>query len=366
MIAGLRRFRDEIADGTVLGPLRSVLGLLLGWHALVAASELPRLGYFGETFHVPMIPEVLVPSHRVYALSVALRVCLAVMVTLGIWARPALVTSALLLGWTLLSDRLQFHHNRYSLACYALLLAFTPCDRSFRAIDTGGPALRVGPFWAVRLAQLQVSLVYLASGGSKLLDPDWRAGLVLGDRIARHAEQAVQAGVPRGLVEALARPDVASALAKAAITMELLLVLGPWLERTRVPVLFCGVWFHLIIQLTAKVETFSLLTVAMYAVFATPDRGARVVRFDPSTIRGRLVAGAVMVCDWLDRFELRPWEPDDQRGHAVVIVRRDGTSATGINAVAMLARCLPLLFPLWAPIALIASFTKRGDLATGV
>jgi hypothetical protein len=44
-------------------------------------------------------------------------------------------------------------------------------------------------------------------------------------------------------------------------------------------------------------------------------------------------------------------------------VRRDGTTATGIRGVAMLARCLPALFPLWAPLALVASFTKRGDLA---
>jgi hypothetical protein len=365
MKASLRRFEDEIADGTALGPLRAVLGLLLGWHALALASELPRIGYFGDGFHMPMIPEVLVPSHRVYALTLAFRVCLAVMVTLGIWARPALLVSAALAGWALLSDRLQFHHNRYSLVCYALLLAFTPCDRSFCATDTGVATLREGPFWAVRLAQLQVSLVYLASGGAKLLDPDWRAGLVLGDRIARHADQAVLAGVPRAIVQTLARADVASALAKVAITMELLLVLGPWLERTRVPVLFCGVWFHLVIQLTSKVETFSVLTVAMYAVFVTPDRGARVVRFDPSATRGRLVAGAVVLLDWLQRFELRPWEPDAQRGHAVVVVRRDGTAATGIRAIAMLARCLPALFPLWAPLALVASFTKRGDLAPG-
>ncbi len=360
----LRRFRDEIADGTVLGPVRAVVGLLLGWQALVAAAELSRLGYFGDAFHMPLVPEALVPSHRVYALSLALRVCLAVMVTLGIWARPALAASALLAAWALLCDRLQFHHNRYSLACYALLLSLTPCDRSWRAPEAGGPALREGPFWGVRLAQVQVSLVYLASGGSKLLDPDWRTGLVLADRVARHAHLAVDAGVPRALVDFLARADVTSALAKAAITMELVLVLGPWLRPTRVIVLWFGLWFHAVIQLTAKVETFSILTVAMYGLFATPDRAARTISFDPSTFRGRLAAATVMLLDWLERFELRPWEPDDRRGHAIVIVRRDGTTVTGIRAFAMLTRCLPALFPLWAPAALVASFTKRGDLST--
>jgi hypothetical protein len=42
-------------------------------------------------------------------------------------------------------------------------------------------------------------------------------------------------------------------------------------------------------------------------------------------------------------------------------VRRDGSSATGIRALAMVARCTPLMFPLWAPLAFIASFTKGGD-----
>lgn len=364
MIELVRRFRDEIADGTVLGPVRALVGLLLGWQALVASAELSRVGYFGDAFHMPLFSEAIVPSHRVYALSLALRVCLAVMVTLGIWARPALLASAALAAWPLLCDRLQFHHNRYSLVCYAVLLSLTPCDRSWRAIDTGGPALRTGPFWGVRLVQIQLSIVYLASGGSKLLDPDWRGGLVLADRIARHAHVAIDAGVPRSVLDVLGRADVSSALSKAAITTELLLVLGPWLRPTRIVVLWCGLWFHALIQLTASVETFSILTVAMYGVFATPDRGARALRYDPSTFRGKLVASLVVLLDWLDRFELRAWEPDDQRGHAIVVVRRDGSTATGIRAVAMLARCLPLFFPLWAPIALASSFTKHGDLST--
>ena len=36
----------------------------------------------------------------------------------------------------------------------------------------------------------------------------------------------------------------------------------------------------------------------------------------------------------------------------------------GVRAFAMLTRCLPLLFPLWAPVTLLASFTRRGDLTT--
>ena len=38
MLAGARRFACEINDAYVLGPLRVVIGALLGYHALTAAE----------------------------------------------------------------------------------------------------------------------------------------------------------------------------------------------------------------------------------------------------------------------------------------------------------------------------------------
>jgi len=357
------RLRDEIGDGWVLGPVRVVLGILLGYHALLAAEELARLGYFGDMYHASMLPDVLVPSARLYALLLAGRVCLAVMIVIGVWARPALASSALFGMWMLLCDRNQFHHNRYSLFLYAFLLALTPCDASWRVSEPEVPEPRIGPFWAVRLTQIQVSIVYLASGGAKLLDPDWRNGLVLGDRIVRHATLAIEHGVPRGVVELLSKPDVASAVAKLAISTELLLCIALWLKPTRVVALWWGLWFHVVIQATSKVETFTVLTLAMYGIFATPDYRTRKLHYDPARVWGKLARTLVPLFDWLARFELAAWEPDDQRGHSIVVIRRDGSRVTGIRAFAMLTRCLPILFPVWAPVALVASFTRQGDLS---
>ena len=360
----LSRFKDEVGDGHVLGPVRVVIGALLGWNALIAAQELGTIGYFGDVFHVSMLPDALVPSSRLYAVLLALRGCLAVMVMFGVWARPGLALSALLGVWMLLCDRLQFHHDRYSLDCYALLLSLTPCDRAWRVTESAVPEPRTGPYWAVRLCQLQVSIVYLASGGSKLLDLDWRSGVVLTDRLLRHGHLAVAAGVPRGVVEALARPEASSALAKLAIMSELVICVGLWLRPTRVVVLWWGLWFHLTLQLTSNVETFTVLTLAMYGVFATPDFHARKLRYDPSRFWGKTAGALVPALDWLGRFEVKAWEPDDQPGHSLVVVRRDGERVTGVRAFAMLARCIPLLFPIWAPIALVASFTRQGDLSS--
>ena len=182
----IRRWRDEVGSTYVLGEVRVAFGLFLFWSAWRAARELER-GYFGDVLHWPIVPEAFVPSRAVYANLVLAQLLLAALVVAGRGARLALFLSAAASGYIVLCDRLQFHHNRWALCCYAFLLSLSPCDRSL-SIGTR-PSTRVGPLWAARLIQLQVSIVYLASGGSKLLDPDWRSGLVILERTRLHAAQ---------------------------------------------------------------------------------------------------------------------------------------------------------------------------------
>ena len=358
--AALRRWRDEVGDVYVLGLVRVALGVLLCANALRAVIDLRRC-FFGDVFHWPMLPGALVPSYSVYTVIVAAQILLSVLVVAGHLARPALLASALLGTYVLLCDRLQFHHNRWALFCYAALLALAPCDRSLYV--AGPPAsTRLGPLWAARLAQLQVSLVYIASGGSKLLDPDWRGGRVIAERFHLYGYQALAAGVPTAVVEWLSRTDTSSALAKVAIVTELSIAVGLWSSRARVFSLWVGVWFHFVIEATSRVEGFTWLTLAVYALFVTPDVRARKLFFDGSRPRGRVLSRLVGWLDWFSRFEIRPWAADGvRRGHSIVVVRRDGSHATGVRALAMVARCVPLLFPLWALLALAASFTKGGD-----
>lgn len=230
MIAALRRWLDEEGDVTWLGLARVAFGVLLVANAVRALRELAG-GYFADVFHWPLLPEALVPSRDLYAALVAVQLLLALLVVAGRWrAREALFASALLGTYVLLCDRLQFHHNRWALFCQAFLLSFAPCDRSFRF----GPRLpSVGPLWAARLVGLQLSIIYLASGGSKLLDADWRSGLVILERFHLYASQAVAAGVPAALMNALGQPAATSILAKGAIATELFLAFGLWPGRTR-------------------------------------------------------------------------------------------------------------------------------------
>jgi hypothetical protein len=359
----LRRWRDEVGETYVLGVVRVALGVLLFANALRAARELQR-GYFGDFFHWPILPESLVPSSTVYGTMVIAQVLLAVLVVSGHRARPALFASAILGAYVLAADRLQFHHNRWALYCYALLLSLAPCDRSM--FIGPPPATSVGPLWAARLAQAQVSIVYLASGGSKLLDPDWRSGQVILERVRLYGPANIAQGVPSAWIDWLGQPDVSSAIAKIAIATEIFLALGLWSGQARIFALWWGLCFHLTIEATSRVESFTWLTLAMYGLYCTPDVYARKLFYDSGRAVGRWTARFVSWLDWFARFDVKPWAPDAMRkGHSIVVVRRDGTHATGIRALAMVARCTPLLFVAWAPIALVASFTRGGEASAG-
>lgn len=407
---------DGTVDGAFLAPLRVTLGALLFWHAIVGARELLGLGYFGDAFHTSLLPEGFTAEKSVFMAVVAARAVLAALVIVGVRARPALLLSGLLVLYTLATNTLDFHHNRYSLALYAILLSLTPCDRAWlllgdaesdrdgsddatadgggfdvpreggglgRVETVGGPPSggdrvrlvrgrgrgrgrdRIGLGFGVWLCRVQVAIVYLASGTSKLLDADWRAGTVLRERFAMFGGEALAHGVPRGVVDALGSTMGSSVLAKVAIVTEIAIAILLFFRRTKAPAIWLGLGFHLAIQLTSRVEVFSVLAIAMYVVFVEGDVRARSFRYDPRSTLATWLAKVVRATDWLARFDVKPWEPDGlTRGHVVVVVRRDGSRATRLAAFAMVARGIPLFFLFWAPLALATSFTKGGDVGT--
>lgn len=367
MMRALVRWFDAPAHPHSIAMVRIGLGILLFHQAGQAALELSRLGYFGDSFHLPFFSGLEALPRRLYVPLLAVRLVAAALVVVGVWPRMALATSAVLGLHTLLVDRLQFHHNRYSLLLYALALSLAPAVAHAATLDKPAPTRdERWPLRGVRLAQLQLVLVYLASCSSKLLDADWRGGVVLASRMTLFAHQAVARGVPEGLMHWLASPAVSSVLAKSALLTEAFLAVALLRPRSRVVALWVGTLFHLTIELTSRVEIFTWLTLLLYGLFVTHDVRARTLHYDGESPRGRAVARAVRLLDWLERYEVRAWRPDAVAGRrAVVIVRRDGSRATGFSAWVMMTRTLPLLFPLWGPLALIESFVRKDDVNTG-
>lgn len=354
MIRRLSALVEQPVHPHVFGVVRVALGLISFRALLKTAEELQRSGYFASSFFVPFFSWLPVPSRPAFVALLATRFLLAALMIVGVWSRTATALSGALGLYTLLLDRIQFHNNRYSLALYLLLLGLAPVHRSASLFQKTPAKDELWPIGGGFVAKLQVAIIYLGSAGSKLLDPDWRDGTVLAVRLTRASAQAAARGVPNALMETLSTPFAASVLARAAISTELFLVFALFVRRLRVPALWIGCMFHLLIEVTARVESFTWLTLAMYALFATHDVEARTFHFDGSNKEARILATCVRLTDWFRRFRVEPWKADAVDGkHDIVITRRDGSRATGFAAVVMATRTLPLLFPLWGPLALL-------------
>ena len=105
------------------------------------------------------------------------------------------------------------------------------------------------------------------------------------------AAPSMREHAPAWLVDRLVQPEVGGALAALAIATELFLAVGLWLPRTRAFALSAGRdSFHLTIEATSRVESFSWLTLAAYGFFVTPDTRARRFAYDPTSPRARRLA----------------------------------------------------------------------------
>jgi len=347
-------FREE-RPVRILALARIAFGCLLLGHVLRLARELRDLGYFGDRFFIPMIPQAWVPTHEGYTFLLGLIGVLALCAVLGMRAREALLVCAGSGLYLLACDRLQYHNNRYALLLLGFLLAFAPCDRAFSLRPSGEPVERA-PVWAQRLMQMQVSLIYLSSCGSKLLDPDWFGGQVMWLRAAKSLEIIERSGfeLPGPIAAAFGSKLVLNVVSKLAIGTELFIAIGAWWPRTRALALYVGVLFHLGIEIGANVELFSYTMWASYLTFVRPELRERTLLIAQDSAGARWLGALLRRLDWLSRFSLRTVPRGEISGARLCAIDRDGTRYVGAAAFALLARALPLLFPLWLPALLFA------------
>jgi hypothetical protein len=362
----------QTGDGYVVSLVRAVFGILLLVSSLLSAADLIGDQSSGP-FHVAILPDVLVAPRLALITLAFAQTALAAVVIAGRLARPALLATALIGLYIITCDRIGYHNNRYALVLFSMLLAFAPCDRAFlwpRARLTA--AQRIGPLWSCGVARAQLALIYLTSGVSKLLMPEWRQGRVLFDylfggppsRIApgfatafRRAHLAWVHGLATIAGKLVSRPVLASGMSKAAIATELLLALAlllPRAPRMRFAALWLGTIFHLDNELvTPGIELFGWICITTYGLCASPSLRERTLVYDPKSRRAVAVARAVARLDWLARFDVRPAEAPSSA--AIAVIDRDGTTSTGLGAAARIARAAPLLFPLSLPLFTLAA-----------
>ncbi len=353
----LRRFDagiDATGDLRALAVLRILLGPIVLLH-LRPFLELARDGVvYSDRFYLPYAdwyPEV---SREVYEPMLWAAAIAAVAMSLGVVTRLATAYTALFVGYNLFLSKTHFHHNRAFLLILLVTVAVLPVGRHYsldaltrrlRRRPPPGPA----PLWPVWLVRFEVVVVYLASGVSKLIDPDWWSGRVLQLRAIDNRQLALDEGAPGWVLDLLADATFQWWFSKAAVLTELFIGLGLVLRRTRLAAIWLAIPFHLAIQIGAAVQVFSWAALAALVIWVTPSA------FDRELVvpRGRRLARLVRALDWFGRFEVAR---DD--GQAVVLLdrgrRREATVARrDADAVWTTLSRLPATFVVAGPVVLL-------------
>ena len=289
----------------------------------------------------------------------------AVAMAVGWRTRLATATALGVVGYNLFLSTTHFHSNRAYLLIVLAGLTAAPCGREL-SVDAWLrrrrrlPALDpTAPAWPLWLLRFEASTVYGASGLSKLLDPDWFGGTVTWLRMVNVEDRLSASVLPDWAVGLLTDRSFHVGAAKAIVLTELFIAIGLWSRSTRYAAVWVAVCFHVAIQLTARVEVFSMLAIAALLIWAVPSTRDRLVVVDATRTSSRRLVGAVTALDWLARFRVEPGPPS---GPAPVVVDRDGTVVGGRAAVAFVFSRLPLTAWLALPVSWYAA---RGATKTG-
>lgn len=283
----LGRIVDDRADLRLVGVMRVLFGAIVIRHfwPTLTAERLPP-----ERFMAPWWGWLPVPDAATYRLLVWAGVAAGVLMIVGLASRVATATALATVAYLLVLDATEFSHNRAFLVWILFGLALSPTDRSY-ALDAwlarrrGRPRCTIGFTWPVLLLRIVTSSVYLTSATTKLLNPDWVSGRVLWDRTLV-AEDLIPAAFDGVVHDVLVSRWFFALLSPAALATEFFIGVGLWFVRTRRWALLAAVCFHLAIEVTASVQTFSYSGISVLPIWLIPLGVDRRAATQNSTGRG--------------------------------------------------------------------------------
>jgi hypothetical protein len=297
---------------------------------------------YRDAFHEPYAAWYPELPEAVYVGLLWLAAGAAVAMSLGLLTRLATAATFALVTYNLLLSTTHFHNNRAYLVIVLGLLAVAPCGREL-SVDAWlrrrrgrAPLDLSAPAWPLWLLRFECAAVYGASGLSKLVDPDWFGGTVTWQRVVR-ARDDLQA-LPDWAVSLLTDRSFHTGAAKLIVLTELFIAVGLWWRGTRYAAVWVAVAFHVAIEVSASVQVFSFLAIAVLVIWAVPSTRDRVIRIDPGAGSQRRLGALVRGLDWLARFRVEPAPP----GASLEVVDRGGATLRGGPAVALVLSRLPL------------------------
>ena len=272
-----------------LGLVRIAFGLLI---VVWTASLLPDLhdlfgtgGIAPEPLREPYRWTVfqIWPSDEALLVGWAVLLIAAIAMTVGWHSRLAAIVVLVLVLSFQFRNPSAFNSGDVVIRVEAFYLALAPSGAAL-SLDQ---RRRTGSFWSaqtrapwvIRLLQLQLSIIYLASVRSKLSGHAWSDGTAVS--YALRLDDMLLLPTPDVFST---NPLIVNVATWGTVALELSLGILVWNKRLRPWVLAAGVMMHTIIALTINVGFFSPAMMVLYLAFAP----STLVRDLPGTIRQRL------------------------------------------------------------------------------
>lgn len=285
-------FRPEPAYP--LGLIRIALGLV------TVAWTFSLIGDLNAFFSVDgVLPRQPASSHelgvfefwtddRALMIGWALLLASAVAMTVGWHSRlAALIVFVLVISFEFRNPYI-FNSGDNLIRIEALFLALSPCGAAL-SIDQ---RQRTGAFWSaetrapwpLRLMQIQLSLIYLATFQIRMTGERWPEGTALS--YALRLEDMLIIPAPQWISTHAALMNIAT---WGVLVLELLIGVLVWSRQCRPVVLAAGVVLHLVIMVTVAVGFFTPAMLVLYLAFLSPE----TVRRLPSSAK-RIAAQRLM------------------------------------------------------------------------
>jgi Vitamin K-dependent gamma-carboxylase len=308
-----------------LALLRVLVGPIVLLHLWPFLSDSLDGRTYRDAFHEPYAAWYPEAPEAVYVGLLWLAAAAAVAMSLGFLTRLATATTFAIVAYNVFLSTTHFHNNRAYLLIVLAVLALAPSGRDAR-----------GPAWPLWLLRFECAAVYAASGFSKLVDPDWFGGTVTWQRVVRARDEL--GAWPDWAVSVLTDRAFHTGAAKFIVLTELFIAVGLWWRGTRYAAVWVAVCFHIAIEVSASVQVFSLLAVAVLVIWAVPSTRDRVLRIDETAAGHRRLGALVRRLDSLARFRVEQARP----GSPLEVVDRDGRVTSGGPAVAFTLSRLPV------------------------
>ena len=285
--SGLREWLFRPVDIAPLVFYRVLFGLLMffdiGGYTVTGHLERKwvepvfRFQYYGFEW-VPM------PSGEAFYGLVAVQMIAALGVMLGCFYRLSAVVLFLAVSLFFLFDQSNYQNHHYLICLLAAVTIFLPAHRSDSIDAHRRPALRsdVAPAWTLWLLRAHMAIAYFYGGLAKL-HADWFQGAPLRIWFGERAQDPL-------LGKLLNTETAIWIVAYGGVIFDLLIVPLLLWRRTRVWAFLAAVGFHLSNAAIFSIGIFPFLSIALTALFFTPETHRKILRwFSPK--RRRVEAG---------------------------------------------------------------------------